>query len=145
MTRLTDAQAARLADHPPRYRPFWEHLAAGEIAFPHCTACGAAHWYPMTRCPHCLAQTFDWTPVDGRGRLYAWTVVRRPFSPEFADRLPYIVGLVEFAETPGIRLITTIVDSAPDRLTIDAPVAPVVVNDAQTLPTVNFRPIRETT
>jgi uncharacterized OB-fold protein len=128
------------AAYPAEFHPFWEGLRAGRISFPKCRSCGRTHWYPMKRCPHCLATEFDWLPVSGRGRLHSWTVVRRAFSADQADKVPYVVGLVEFDEVPGTRLITNIVGTDPQALAVDMPLEPVFADDGTAPPTVRFRP-----
>ena len=73
----------------------------------------------MPLCPNCRSGDISWTQVSGRGWLHSWTVVRRAFSPEFADKVPYVIGLVEFADAPGIRYLADIINFEPERLTID--------------------------
>jgi len=48
----------------------------------------------------------------GRGSIYSFSTVYRPPSPEFKDDVPYTVVLVELAEGP--RMISTLVDAAPE-------------------------------
>ncbi len=136
---LSEPRAAE-AKYPGEFRPFWDGLRRQRISFPRCTACGRTHWYPMNRCPHCLGGDFDWPAVSGRASLHSWTVVRRAFSPEWTARLPYVVGLVEFGEVPGTRLITNIVDCALADLAVDMALDPVFSDDGVSLPTVCFRP-----
>ena len=120
------------------FAPYFDGLRRRLISFPCCRACGRTHWYPMKRCPYCYGQAFAWNPIAGPGRLYSWTVVRRGFS-RASPTPPYIVGLVEFDEVPGVRLITNIVDCDPADLTIDAAVRPVFSDPADVAPTVRFR------
>lgn len=128
------------AKYPDEFTPFWNGLRAGHISFPRCSACGKTHWYPMSLCPHCLGGSFEWPSVSGRGNLHSWTVVRRAFSPEWNDRLPYIVGLVEFAEVPGTRLISNIIDCDIGDLSVNMELDPVFSDDGVSPPTVRFRP-----
>ena len=104
---------------------FFENAAQGRLCFPHCATCNRFHWYPMPLCPHCRNRDVRWQEIPGRGDLFSWTVVRHPFDPRLAELVPYVVGLVTFAQAPGIRLVTTIVDAAPAILRIGMAVEPV--------------------
>jgi uncharacterized OB-fold protein len=57
--------------------------------------------------------------MSGRGRLFAWTVVRHAFLPQFSDEVPYVPALVALDEDPAVRIVTRIVDCDPERLAID--------------------------
>jgi uncharacterized OB-fold protein len=111
-------------------RPFWAAAARGELALPRCDGCARLVWYPDGACRACGAAGHTWAPVSGRGRLFSWSVVHRPFIPQLAELVPFVTGLVAIEEDPAVRLATRIVDCAPDRLRIDMPVAVV------------FRPLR---
>lgn len=125
--------------YPPEFLPFWNGLREGRIGFPKCTRCGQINWYPMERCSQCLGEEFERHNVSGKGRLYSWTIVRRAFSPKQAGMVPYVVGLVEFEEVPGTRLITNIIACDFEDLSIDMEVEPVFSFD-EDLPMVRFRP-----
>ncbi len=95
---------------------------AGELSIPRCDTCGALVWYPQESCPH-DGGPLTWTAVSGRGTLFTWAIVRRAFLPAFEDRVPFVTALVALDEDPAVRLCTYIVDSEPDELVADAPVA----------------------
>jgi uncharacterized OB-fold protein len=116
-------------DWPPT-REFWAAAARGVLAVPRCDACGRYVWYPDGTCRFCGAHEATWTRVSGRGRLFSWSVVRRAFIPQVADDVPYVAGLVTIDEDPAVRIVTRIVDCAPEALRIDMPVRVV------------FRPLR---
>lgn len=109
--------------HPqsPEFLPFWRHVAEGRLCFPMCRSCGRRHWYPLPRCPHCFGADIGWQPAGPDGTLFSWTVVHHVFAPEFAGKVPYIVGLIAFADAPGIRLITEVRGPTEDSLRIDMP------------------------
>jgi uncharacterized protein len=102
--------------------PYFDGAARGELVIPRCDSCGAFVWYPQERCPR-DGGALTWTPVSGRGTLFTWAVVRRAFLPAFEDRVPFVTALVALDEDPAIRLCTYLVDSPPDDLVADAPVA----------------------
>ena len=63
-----------------------------------------------------------WTPVSGRGTLFSWAVARRALVKEFQTKTPYVAGLVALEEDPAVRLVTNVVDCAPEALRVDMPV-----------------------
>ena len=45
----------------------------------------------------------------------------RAFVKPFAEKVPYVSGLVALNEDPAVRLVTGIVDCQPDHLSVDLP------------------------
>jgi uncharacterized OB-fold protein len=70
--------------------------------------------------------------VSGRGTVYSYVVHRHPPVPGKA--MPILLVLVELEE--GVRMVGELLDSAPDAVTIGAPVevAWVSVDDDLTIP-----------
>lgn len=124
------------------FQGHFDRLAAGELAFPVCEACGKWHWYPMPLCPHCLGSKLAWRPVRGVGEIWSWTVVRHAFDPSWQDRVPYVVALVCFADAPGIRLVANIEGVSPDDLRIGLPVELVHPADSEHLVRPVFGPVQ---
>jgi len=122
----------------PTSRPFWDALREGRIDIQRCDDCNAWVFYPRVRCNHCLSDRLTWHTVPGRGRLYTFTVARVPTAPHFAGQVPQCLGVVELDE--GIRMTTTLVDCAPDDLSVGMRVEPVfdAVSDEVTM--LRFRP-----
>ncbi len=122
----------------PEFSGFFDSARQHRLAFPCCRGCGAFHWYPMPRCPHCRGNDVEWRQVSGRGTLFSFTRVMHAFDKSRAGALPYVVGLVEFSDAPGVRLVTNIVDSPLDALRIGQSVEPVFrLEDGR--PIVEFR------
>ncbi len=103
-------------------RAFWEAAAREELAVPRCASCGRWVWYPRERCPDCEADEMPWTPLSGRGTLFSWASVERALFKPFAERAPYVTGLVAVEEDPRVRIVTTVVDCDPGALRVDMPV-----------------------
>ncbi|MCC6474427.1 MAG: hypothetical protein IT514_11840, partial [Burkholderiales bacterium] len=61
----------------PETRPFWDAARAGRLALPWCAACGRAHFYPRSFCPHCGGRVLRWHDASGRGTVYTFTVNHR--------------------------------------------------------------------
>ena len=103
-------------------RGFWGAAERSELSIPTCNGCGRLTWYPRETCRRCASTEFTWTTMSGRGRLFAWTVVRHAFLPQFSDEVPYVPGLVALDEDPAVRIVTRIVDCDPEVLKFDKPV-----------------------
>lgn len=124
--------------YPAGFAGFWESLRRQKISFPECQDCGKVHWYPMSRCPHCYGERLGWREIAGNATLWSWTTVLRTMS---ADKpAPYTVGLVEFEEVPGVRLITNVIDAAPESLEFGMHLDPVFILEPDAMPLVRFRP-----
>lgn len=123
----------------PEFASYWTQLRSSQLAFPLCDDCGRHHWYPMQRCPHCGSAAIEWMPISGEGTLYSWTVVRHAFSPDYRDKIPYTVALVEFPDAPGIRLVTQLIHDDTVELRCQMPVTPVFESPASDRPMVFFR------
>lgn len=122
---VPDALTPPLPAPTPTSRPFWDGLAEGRVRLQRCRACGNWVFYPRSRCSHCLADALEWHTVSGAATLYSWTVCRRPPAPHFADRVPWVLAVVELAE--GVRLTTTLegVDGDQDDLRAGMALRPV--------------------
>jgi uncharacterized OB-fold protein len=69
--------------------------------------------------------------------VFTYTVARRPTHPAFAERVPYVIAVVELAEGP--KLTTNIVEIDPDDVTIGLAVE-AAFEDVGDVTLVNFRP-----
>jgi uncharacterized OB-fold protein len=103
-------------------RGFWEAAQREELAIPRCDGCGVLVWYPAPQCPGCEGGQMPWTRVSGEATLFSWAVVHRALFKAFADKAPYITGLVALDEDPRVRLVTTLVDCRAEDLRADMPV-----------------------
>lgn len=91
-------------------RPYWDGLRDGKLLVKYCRACGAAHHYPRSFCPHCGSDDTYFKESDGRGKIYSYSVFRA--VPE-----PYAIAYVTLAGT-DISMMTNIVNCDLDRLAI---------------------------
>ena len=77
-------------------------------------------FYPRAICPFDWNSDLEWVELSGQGLIYTYTVVRQPAHPAFAERVPYVLALIELAE--GIRIMSNVV--APlEAIQIGMPVA----------------------
>jgi uncharacterized OB-fold protein len=81
----------------------------------------------------------EWTPVRGLGRVYSFVTIHQSTIPGFQDRVPFVVAWIELDEQENLRVLSGIVDCAPDQVHIGMRVqATFEVRDRATLP--NFQP-----
>ena len=120
--------AIKRADFPlpdlddPLTKEFFAGAARNQLLIPRCEACDRWVWYPEERCPGCDG-ALTWTETSGRGRLFSWAVVRRPFLPAFAEMVPFVTALVGLEEAPEVRIVTYVVDVDPAALVADVSLA----------------------
>jgi len=103
-------------------RGFWEAAQRAELAIPRCESCGGYTWYPAPACRHCGAEALTWERVSGAGTLFTWSAVSRALFKAYAEHAPYVTGLVALREDPAVRIVTRLVDCAPEALAMDMPV-----------------------
>ncbi len=101
---------------------FWERCKQHVLAFQRCTNCGTLRHPPVDVCYVCRSNGSDWQEVSGEGRLYSYTIVTHPVHPGLVTQVPFNVVLVEFADAPGVRLISNVVDASADELAVGLPV-----------------------
>jgi uncharacterized protein len=101
-------------------RAFWTGGRDAELRIVRCKDCGYYIHPPSPRCPRCLSDDVEPTPVSRRGRVYTYTVNRREWSPGL--EVPYVIAIVQLDEQSDLRLMTNIVGCEPDEVAIGMPV-----------------------
>ncbi len=120
--------------------PFWEAALRGELRMQRCSSCGHIRFPPATLCPRCWSETYEWSLLSGKGKVFSWVVVYQSQHPAFNADTPYNVAIVELEEGP--RLHTQLVDCSLEEIRLEMPVEVVFekVRDDVALP--KFRPRR---
>ena len=120
-------------------KEFYDFCLDGELRFQRCSDCGQWRHVPREMCAECGSFAWTWELSSGRGTLFSWTVVERALHPDFEEETPYAVVVVEMEE--GVRLISRMLDTAPEDLQFDLPVQVVFdrVTDEVALP--KFLPV----
>ena len=115
-------------------KAFYAGCARGELLFQVCGGCNRWRHVPRELCAECGSWEWDWKASSGRGRVFTWTVIARALHPAFADAVPLAAGVVELEE--GVRLLSHVIDCAPDALEMEMPVEVVfeAASDEVTLP-----------
>jgi uncharacterized OB-fold protein len=121
---------------PVPYRaaePYWAATEQGRLLVQRCSN-EHLQFYPRAHCRHCGSTTLNWMISSGEGVLHTFSVVHRPGHAGFADRLPYVFGIVELREGP--RVTSNIIDVDPADIHIGMPLRVVFTDREQgyTLP-----------
>jgi uncharacterized OB-fold protein len=96
----------------PLTEPFWDATREQRLLVQWCQACDAGIYWPRAACPRCLTDdSVRWRESTGRGTVYAASVLHQPGNPMMADRVPYVLALVDLDE--GIRMATNVVGCEP--------------------------------
>ena len=82
---------------------FYEHAASGTLHIQQCGNCGRVRHPPRYFCPACFSPLYVWTPSQGHGVLFSWTVTHFPFDRGWAQDLPYATLVVQLDE--GVRMV----------------------------------------
>jgi len=90
---------------PQRYR-----LEAGK-----CKKCGRVFFPPRVICSECKSQEFEKHKLKDEGKLLTYTIIRVAPS-QFADQVPYALGIVELEEK--VRILTQMTDCDLDKISI---------------------------
>ena len=96
---------------PPEPKPetdpdsqfYWEGLRKHQLLLQRCARCGRHRFPPMPSCPYCSSIQSSVVPAERHGTVYSWVVVRMPWNPALAARVPYTIVTVDLTE--GVRAI----------------------------------------
>lgn len=99
--------------------PFWEAARDGVLLLQYCPVARKYQFYPRPVSVYTGRRNLEWRRASGKGTVYTYTVTHRPPEP-FKGVPPYVVATVELAE--GVRIVTNLVNCAPDEVRIDMPV-----------------------
>ena len=101
---------------------FWKHCALRQLRFQVCADCDTPRHPPTPVCACCHSFNADWKATQGHGSIYSYTVIHHASHEAVKPKLPYVVGVIEFADVPGVRLVSNITDIDPAQVRIGMPV-----------------------
>lgn len=101
-------------------KPFWDGCLEGKLLLQRCTKCGTLRHPPSPACANCLSEECEWLPASGRGTIYTFTIVRENRARGWDKMVPYVLAVIELEEGP--RMLTNLVDIAPEAVAIGMPV-----------------------
>ncbi|HEY1282023.1 MAG TPA: OB-fold domain-containing protein [Acidimicrobiales bacterium] len=90
-------------------QPYWEAARRRELRIQRCKACGRFQHPPGPVCRQCYGDQLEFDLVQGRGRIYSYTVTYHNFVPGFEENVPLPIVLVELDEHDGVRLMANLV------------------------------------
>ena len=99
---------------------FWQGGESGRLMIHRCSTCRRFFHPPAPICPSCGSLDVAPQATSGRGRIATYTINRQAWKPELAA--PYVVAIVELDDQPGLRLLSNVVELAPDQVRIGMPV-----------------------
>ncbi|MDY6863190.1 MAG: OB-fold domain-containing protein [Thermodesulfobacteriota bacterium] len=121
-------------------KEFWDGCRRHVLLIQKCKDCEKFRFEPAAICPHCLSSKFRWVKVNGRGKIYSYVVYRQAPQPNWASKVPYVIAIVEL-EDCGVKMITNIVECAPEEVKIDMNVEVVFEDATQDISIPRFKPI----
>jgi uncharacterized OB-fold protein len=119
MTEPTREIPKPLPEITPVTRPFWEAAANGKLVMQRCGACQSWIWCPRPACFECGSEKLVWTPVSGRGRIFAFTVIREVIGRAlrgFEKDIPYVAAWINLEEGP--RICSNVIGCPADKVKI---------------------------
>jgi uncharacterized OB-fold protein len=74
---------------------FIGYLEKGKVMGTRCPDCGAVYFPPRADCFQCLSSHVEWFPIEGEGKLLAFS--RLKYAPVgFEGDLPYCIAVVDY-------------------------------------------------
>ncbi|MGO9100749.1 MAG: Zn-ribbon domain-containing OB-fold protein [Mycobacterium sp.] len=116
MTNLALLQPIPVPD--PDSEPFWEGLKNGKLMLCRCDDTGKWIHPPLERSRY-TGGPVHFEEVSGDGAIFSYVVVRQALVP--GRMPPYVVGIIELAEQPRLRL-SAIIAADPADIRIGQPV-----------------------
>ncbi len=116
---------------------FWDAVREHKLVFQRCTECGTWAHPPRPTCPKCRSLEKEWSPSKGKGNIVSWVTYHESPHPGFTA--PYSVVLVELDE--GVRLVSNMVDTKAEEISIGMRVEVVFDDVAEGLTLPKFRKV----
>lgn len=103
MAEETKATRKPLPEITPLNQPFWDGAKEGKLVMQRCEDCRAWVWCPRPVCGECGSDKLEWTELSGRGKVFAFTVIREVVGRAlrgFAPDIPYVTAWIDLDEGP---------------------------------------------
>jgi uncharacterized OB-fold protein len=116
---------------------WWERVAEADvIPIQRCASCQKLRHPPRPLCDACGSPDFDSIDASGRATVHTFTVIHHPQVPGYD--YPLIAIIVDLEE--GERMASTLVDCAPEAVSIGMAVEAVIHEDEDGFKLPLFRP-----
>lgn len=103
--------------------PFWQGCRERRLMISYCADCRRFYHPPMPSCPRCASMNVGWREVSGNGTVFTYTVSHSATHPSLKGFGPYNIVVVLLDDADDVRLVSNLVDVAPDELEIGMPVS----------------------
>ncbi len=125
----------------PLNQPFWDGAKSGKLIMQRCKDCQSWVWCPRPVCGECGSDKLEWTELSGRGKIFAFTVIRevvgralRGFTPD----IPYVTAWVDLEEGP--RFCSNVIGCPIESVHIDMPVEVIFHDSGEGITLPKFKP-----
>ena len=102
---------------------FWDYCQQRELRFQRCVSCQRFRHPPTPLCPSCRSFESEWIQAPDTGVVFSFTIVHHPLHPAMKTVVPYNVAIIDFPECDHVRLISNVIDTAPEEMCIGMPVS----------------------
>jgi uncharacterized OB-fold protein len=92
-------------------RPFWDAAKAQVLKMQRCQSCGHFQHPPYATCVNCMSIDLKFEPVEGKGTIYAYTIMYHTGDKRFASAVPYASIIVELDAAPGALMAGNLLDA----------------------------------
>jgi hypothetical protein len=120
ITKASEQWTGRLPTRSPETERFWDACNRGVFLVQRCRTCGERQYHYRAVCANCWSSELDELEASGNGTIWTYSVVERNRSSDFADKVPYVVALVELEE--GVSVFGNVIDCDPHGVRIGQPV-----------------------
>lgn len=127
----TETRTIASPEPNPETEHFWAAAKEGKLLIQKCNDTGKHYWYPRARSPFTLSENVEWVEAKGTGTIYSFSVMKRA-------KVSYVIAYVELDE--GVRMMTNIVDTDYDSVSIGQKVKVVFKESESGQPVPMFTP-----
>ena len=92
-------------------KPFWDAAREHVLAMQRCQSCGHFQHPPYPTCVNCMGIDLKFEPVEGKGAIYAYTIMYHVGDKRFASAVPYASIIVELDQAPGALMAGNLLDA----------------------------------
>ncbi len=92
-------------------QPFWASANNNVLSLQRCQACKHFQHPPYATCVNCMSVDLAFEAVDGKGTIYAYTIMYHTGDKRFVSAVPYASIIVELDAAPGALLAGNLLDA----------------------------------
>jgi uncharacterized OB-fold protein len=127
-----------LPEPTPVSQPFWDGLREHKLVLQRSKKTGKVVYYPRVVSPYGPKDTLEWVECSGKGKVYSFTIARRPTAPQWAADGDYAIAIVQLKE--GARLTANIIHCEPAAVKVGMKVKAVFVDVTPETTLLQFEP-----